>query len=206
MNAHALQDMLAGFADEALGSQAAFRVALQALAHPGRVTPMAVDAECPPTGHPAAAVLLLALLDADCTLWLSPTLAASSTAAWLRFHTGCRLVSDPAQATFAWVARGEALPPLAALASGSDADPEASTTLVIDLPSLHGGESLSLNGPGIATTQTLRASGLPGDFLAQWAANHAAFPRGVDVFLAEPGAIAGLPRTTRIAVPAPLEA
>ena len=206
MNAHALQDMLAGFANEALGSQAAFRVALQALAHPGRVTPMPVEAECPPTGHPAAAVLLLALLDADCTLWLSPTLAASSTAAWLRFHTGCRLVADPAQATFAWVAQGDASPALATMAQGSDADPEGSTTLVLDLPSLHGGRALQLSGPGMQTTQVLDASGLSDYFIAQWADNHASFPRGVDVLLAAPGAIAGLPRTTRIAVPAPLEA
>ena len=206
MNPHALQDMRAGFTDEALGSQAAFRVALHALAHPGRPTPMPLDAECPPTGHPAAAVLLLALLDADCTLWLSPTLAGSPTAAWLRFHTGCRLVADAAQATFAWVAQGDAVPTLASFAQGSDADPEGSTTLVIDLPSLDGGEPLALGGPGIATTHTLQPLGLPDDFTAQWAANHAAFPRGVDVFLAAPGAIAGLPRTTRIAVPAPLEA
>lgn len=206
MNAHALQDMTAGFAHEALGSQATFRAALQALAHPGRVTAMPIEAECPPTGNAAAAVLLLALLDADCTLWLSPRLAASPTAAWLRFHTGCRLVSDPALAQFVWVAEDDAAPPLDALAQGSDTDPERSATLVLDLPSLQGGPRLQLTGPGVRTTQTLQARGLPDGFPAQWQANHAAFPRGVDVFFTTPDAIAGLPRTTRIAVPEPLEA
>lgn len=205
MNTPALQDMRAGFGHEALGSQAAFRAALNALAHPGRVTPMPVDAECPPTGQAAAAVLLLALLDADCKLWLSPTLAASSSATWLRFHTGCRVVAEAAQATFAWVAQGDALPALGSFAQGSDLDPEGSTTLVIDLPSLDSGAPWQLCGPGIAGTQTLRPLGLPEGFVAQWADNHAAFPRGVDLFLCAPGAIAGLPRTTRIAVPAPLE-
>lgn len=206
MNAHALQDMTAGFTHESLGSQAAFRAALQALAHPGRTTVMPIEAECPSTGNAAAAVLLLALLDADCTLWLSPRLAASPTATWLRFHTGCRLVSDPALAMFAWVAHDDAALPLDALAQGSDADPESSATLVLDLPSLHGGRTLELTGPGIRTTQTLQARGLPDDFPTWWQANHAAFPRGVDVFLATPDAIAGLPRTTRIAQPEPQEA
>ncbi|MFN3495708.1 MAG: phosphonate C-P lyase system protein PhnH [Hydrogenophaga sp.] len=205
MNAHSLQDMQAGFAVEALGSQAAFRVALQALSHPGRVHPMPLDAECPAHGHPAAAVFLLALLDADCTLWLSPTLAGSSTAAWLRFHTGCTLVSEPAQAQFAWVARGDTLPDLDSFRPGTDADPESSTTLVIDVEGFDNGGVFTLTGPGIATTQTLQVQGLPNTFADQWAHNHATFPRGVDVLLAVPTALVGLPRTTRIAAPAELE-
>jgi len=40
--------------------------------------------------------------------------------------------------------------------------------------------------------------GLPADFAAQWAENHAAFPRGVDAYLASADALVGLPRTTRI--------
>ena len=35
------------------------------------------------------------------------------------------------------------------------------------------------------------------DFETQWAANHAMFPRGVDLLLGTPGHIVGLPRTTR---------
>ncbi|PKO65763.1 MAG: phosphonate C-P lyase system protein PhnH [Betaproteobacteria bacterium HGW-Betaproteobacteria-16] len=205
MNAHSLQDMQAGFAVEALGSQAAFRVALQALSHPGRVWPMPIDAECPAHGHAAAAVCLLALLDADCALWLSPRLASSSTAAWLRFHTGCQLVSLPAQAQFAWVAQGDEVPDLAAFMPGTDTDPETSTTLVIDVAGFDGGATFHLSGPGIATTQALAVQGLPDTFAGQWAHNHAAFPRGVDVLLASPAALVGLPRTTRIAALAALE-
>lgn len=205
MNAHSLQDMQAGFAVEALGSQAAFRVALQALSHPGRVWPMPIDAECPAHGHAASAVFLLALLDADCALWLSPTLASSSTAAWLRFHTGCTLVNSPDQAQFAWVAQGDDVPDLNAFMPGTDTDPETSTTLVIDVAGFNGDTALALTGPGIATTQTLAVQGLPEAFAEQWAENHAAFPRGVDVLLASPAALVGLPRTTRIAALAALE-
>ena len=209
MNAHSLQDMQAGFAVEALGSQAAFRVALQALSHPGRVHPMPLDAECPTHGHPAAAVFLLALLDADCTLWLSPTLAASPTAAWLRFHTGCTLVNAPAQARFAWVAQGDETPALSAFHQGSDLEPEASATVVLDVQAFNeeatDSDAFELRGPGIATRQPLKVQGLPPDFPDQWALNHAAFPRGVDVLLASPTTVVGLPRTTHIAVSAALE-
>ncbi|MBA4263636.1 MAG: phosphonate C-P lyase system protein PhnH [Comamonadaceae bacterium] len=205
MNAHSLQDMQAGFAVEALGSQAAFRVALQALSHPGRVHNMPIDAECPAHGHAAAAVCLLALLDADCALWLSPTLADSSTAAWLRFHTGCQLVASPAQAQFAWVAQGDDVPDLAAFIPGTDTDPETSTTLVIDVAGFDSDTPWTLSGPGIATTQALAVQGLPDTFADQWADNHAAFPRGVDVLLASPATLVGLPRSTRIAALAALE-
>ncbi len=206
MNADTLQDMLAGFSSEALGSQAVFRVALHALSHPGRPMTMPIEAECPVGGHRAAAVLLLALLDADCTLWLSPTLAGSPTAAWLRFHTGCRCVEAAAQAEFVWVAQGDALPELATLAQGSDADPQGSATLVMDVLAFQGGARLRLSGPGIQTTQDLETRGLPAGFAAQWAANHAAFPRGVDVFLATHTEVCGLPRTASINTESAMEA
>jgi alpha-D-ribose 1-methylphosphonate 5-triphosphate synthase subunit PhnH len=44
----------------------------------------------------------------------------------------------------------------------------------------------------------LAVDGLSADFQAQWAANHACFPRGVDLFLATQTQLVGLPRTTSI--------
>ncbi len=206
MNTDTLQDMLPGFSSEALGSQAVFRVALHALSHPGRPMAMPIEAECPAVGHRASAVLLLALLDADCTLWVSPTLVRSTTVAWLRFHTGCRCVDAVGQADFVWVAQGDAVPELATLAQGSDADPQGSSTVVVDVPAFHGGSRLRLSGPGIQSTQNLDVRGLPADFEAQWATNHAAFPCGVDLFLATSSELCGLPRTARITAESALEA
>ena len=88
---------------------------------------------------------------------------------------------------------------------GTDADPESSTTLLIDIEGFDKGSSFVLTGPGIATTQALAVQGLPDSFADQWATNHASFPRGVDVLLASPAALVGLPRTTRIAAAAELE-
>jgi alpha-D-ribose 1-methylphosphonate 5-triphosphate synthase subunit PhnH len=196
----------AGFSDESRGSQAVFRAALRALSHPGRPVEVTHDAEVPRQGHAASAAVLLALLDADSRLWVSPALAASDAPAWLRFHTGCAIVDDPGRAQFAWIAEGPGeLPPLQAFAQGSLSYPDTSTTCVIDVqefvdaePALEAGTSWTLSGPGIADRTMLSARGLPADFQAQWRANHAAFPCGVDVLLASARHLAGLPRTTRI--------
>lgn len=200
-NAPDLQNIVAGFDDEAFGSQAVFRVALDALSHPGRVFDMPLKTALPRHGHGAAAALLLGMLDADTTLWLSPALASSDAPAWLRFHTGCQIVADTAAAQFVWVAQGDDMPQLSSLQLGSDAYPDTSATCVLEVDSLHNDAGgWRLQGPGIPTERNLYALGLPSDFAAQWADNHANFPRGVDVFLSTATHMAGLPRTTRILI------
>ena len=180
MTAHDLSALGAGFSDAALGSQSVFRAALHALSHPGRVVELPHDAQTPSRGHAASA-------------------------AWLRFHTGCVLVDAPEAAQFAWVAQGDECPPLERFAQGSDAYPDQSATCVLDVAALGegGAGAWTLRGPGIRDSASIAVQGLPSDadaaaFTSQWAANHAAFPRGIDVFLAAPKQIVGLPRTTRI--------
>ncbi len=206
MNADDLRQMRGGFDDESAGSQHVFRATLDALSHPGRPLPLDTAAQAPATGHRAAALTLLALLDADCTLWLSPRLRQGDAAAWLRFHTGARLVDDASQAMFLWVALGDAMPALDSLPQGTDKDPDQSATCVLEVQALDGNGPWRLEGPGIPGERRLGAPGLPAGFAGQWAANHAAFPRGVDLLLATATHIAGLARTTRITIPTPTEA
>lgn len=202
MNTPTLASLGAGFSNEAFGSQAVFRAVMQALSHPGRHVAVVHDAQTPTAGHSASAATLLALLDSDCTLWLSPRLAASDAAAWLRFHTGCTLVSNAGDARFVWVGEGDALPPLSSLAQGTDIYPDQSATCVVDVARLDdaadNAEAWRLSGPGIQHHATLKVAGLPDDFEQQWSTNHGTFPRGVDVLLGTPTHIVGLPRTTRI--------
>jgi alpha-D-ribose 1-methylphosphonate 5-triphosphate synthase subunit PhnH len=199
MSAPDLNTLAPGFEHEAFGSQAVFRAALQALSHPGRPVDMPVGAAVPRSGHLTAAVLLLGLLDADTRLWLSPSLAASDAAAWLRFHTGCPLVTDLSQAQFCWFGQGEDWPDLADLNPGTDTWPDQSATCVVEVESLRGDTpGWTLQGPGIAGERHLQVRGLPASFESQWQDNHARFPRGVDVFLASPTQIVGLPRTTHL--------
>ncbi|WP_228897535.1 phosphonate C-P lyase system protein PhnH [Acidovorax sp. Leaf73] len=201
MSTTPLASLGAGFSNEAFGSQAVFRAVLQALSHPGRTVAVEHDAQAPAVVHAASAAVLLALLDSDCTLWLSPRLAASDAGAWLRFHTGCTVVADAAQARFVWVAQGDALPALNCLALGTDIYPDQSATCVVDVSraatTVDASDAWHLRGPGIQEVAALQVDGLPDDFEAQWAANHGVFPRGVDLLLATADHIVGLPRTTR---------
>ena len=200
MSTPPLASLGAGFSNEAFGSQAVFRSVLQALSHPGRTVAVEHDAQAPAVGHAASAAVLLALLDSDCTLWLSPRLAKSDAGAWLRFHTGCTVVADAAQARFVWVAQGDALPALNRLALGTDIYPDQSATCVVDVSraatTVDASDAWHLRGPGIQEVAALQVDGLPDDFEAQWAANHGVFPRGVDLLLATADHIVGLPRTT----------
>jgi alpha-D-ribose 1-methylphosphonate 5-triphosphate synthase subunit PhnH len=187
-----LQQVVPGFDDPVAGSQAVFRHALQALSLPGRVVTLPTHGRLPAGGQATA--------DSDCTLWLSASLRHSDAPAWLRFHTGCRIVDELSQARFVWLAVGDTWPSLSEMAAGSDEYPDQSATCVMELRRLQADADgpWQLSGPGILGTQGLHAQGLPDDFSAQWQANHAAFPRGVDVFLTTATELVGLPRSTRL--------
>jgi alpha-D-ribose 1-methylphosphonate 5-triphosphate synthase subunit PhnH len=206
-----LSGLGAGFADPARGSQAVFRSVLHALSYPGQPVSVGGDAQWPQVAgalcHAASAAVLLALLDAETTLWLSPSLAGSAAETWLRFHTGCTVVKLPSQAQFVWAASLGELPDLAALAWGSDVSPETSATCVVDVPGLLAGAAAAaadwtLTGPGLRTEARLALPGLSALELARFdafhQANHAAFPRGVDVLLTTSTQVLGLPRTTKL--------
>ena len=101
----------AGFADPAVGAQAAFRVALEALAHPGRVLEIEADCGVPAGMSPAMVALLLTLVDVDTPLWL-PAGVDDEVRAFLRFHCGCSMVDQPGEARFAALPRGHRAPAL----------------------------------------------------------------------------------------------
>jgi alpha-D-ribose 1-methylphosphonate 5-triphosphate synthase subunit PhnH len=197
MNAQDLQNIEAGFEHEAFGSQAVFRAALNALSHPGTPFSVPLNTALPRAGGAASAALLLGLLDSDTSVWVSPTLASSDAANWLRFHTGCQVVKNPSIAHFLWVEQGDVMPPLSSLKLGSDEYPDESATCVVEVQSFDAlDQGLHLQGPGIQETSFLGVTGLPHHFDLQWAKNHALFPRGVDVLFTTQTTVVGLPRTT----------
>lgn len=187
-----------GFADPAIESQRCFRAVLEAMSRPGRVQEIgAALAEPPAPLSAAAAAVLLALADADTPVWLAPEAAAAAD--WLRFHAGCPLVAAPGDAAFALAPVAATAPPLAAFPAGTEEEPHDSATLVLQVAALaEGPGGFVLAGPGIETRHLLRADGLPPGFAAQWAANRARFPRGVDVILCAGTRLAALPRSVRI--------
>lgn len=188
-----------GFADPVRQSQAMFRSAMWALAEPGKAIEAPVRLDAPKPLGPVAAALVLTLADFETSFWLDPLLAgAPDVAAFLRFHTGARLVADPAAAQFALVADPAALLPFSAFACGTAEYPDRSTTLILQVEALSAGAQLVLTGPGIAGTATIAPSPVPADFAARLAENRQSFPQGVDLFLVTGTAVAGLPRSVRV--------
>lgn len=201
MKQEVLQRVRPGFDDPVVDSQAIFRRVLEAFSLPGRMVEIPERATLPECQASAAAgQVLLALLDSNCRVWLSASLRGSDLEAWLRFHTGCRVACDPAEAQFLWLAAGDEWPFLSALALGTDEGPDQSATCLMEVEILSDdlAPAWELQGPGIRGEQSLSVRGLPTDFEAQWEANRAAFPRGVDVLLTTQSGVLGLPRTTRI--------
>lgn len=180
------------FADPVHDAQSCFRAILDAMSHPGRIR--AVRGANPPTGlSQAAAAVLLTLVDHDTPLWLDPVL--SSARGWIAFHCGSALVSDPGTCGFA-VTRG--IPDLIAFQAGTHEEPETSTTLICEVSDLGRGQSFRLTGPGLRDPETLSILGPPADFAARWRANHALFPRGVDLILCAGDRLTALPRTVSV--------
>lgn len=181
-----------GFADPVAGSQACFRALLDAMSRPGAIREAGAGLEAPRPLDPATAATLLTLIDQDATLRLDG--AASAARDWVAFHTGAGSTREAPDFVCAL-----ALPDFADLHAGDDAEPEASTTVILQVAGLGQGRAYDLSGPGVQTTQRLLVAGLPDDFAARWAGNHALYPRGIDLILCAGDRLCALPRSVRVA-------
>ena len=188
-----------GFADPVTEAQQVFDAAMNALARPGRPQPLRSDLDPPRPLTAELAAIALALADHEAPIWIDAELAeAPAVAEFLRFHTGAAIVSDPGGAAFALIASPGRSLPIERFALGTAEYPDRSTTLVFAVSDLSEGEGWVLEGPGIPERQSLQASPWPGELAEIMRANRTLFPRGLDVLLAAPGCVAGLPRTTRL--------
>jgi alpha-D-ribose 1-methylphosphonate 5-triphosphate synthase subunit PhnH len=207
-----------GFADPTRDAQRAFRAILDALAGPTRRYPLDGPAEPPAALGRSLAAVALTLLDEDSTVWLGGELAADAeVAAWLAFHTGVQRADSPAAADFV-ITAPDSLPPLGALALGTDEAPHLSATVVLDVrdsasqgasqgagPGANPGagpgvgqDLFTARGPGIDGSATLAAPWAFDGFAGAWQRNAELFPRGVDLLLVDSGTVTALPRTTRL--------
>jgi alpha-D-ribose 1-methylphosphonate 5-triphosphate synthase subunit PhnH len=194
-----------GFGDPVFQSQAVFRAVMDAMARPGSVHAISSEGLLPPAPlSPGAAAVALTLCDHDTPIWLEPRLAAAEAVpAWLTFHTGAKVTSDPRAAAFALISDAAALPDFGCFALGTDEYPDRSTTLIVQVEELSGGEPMELHGPGIAGSRRFAPNRLPADIRTRWQGNRELFPRGVDLILCAPHQLAALPRSTRIQPKAP---
>ncbi|TCT44985.1 phosphonate C-P lyase system protein PhnH [Martelella mediterranea] len=170
-----------GFDNPVFDSQSVFRAVMDGMAEPGTIRQIEAETLAPEPVGPAMSAVLLALADADTPVWLTSTLSATALKSWLSFHCGAKETEEKALAGFAVIEKNAAIPSFELFATGSQEYPDRSTTLIIELPSFEGGETITLSGPGISGTRAIAPQGLPPHFLARWAGNRASFPRGIDI-------------------------
>jgi alpha-D-ribose 1-methylphosphonate 5-triphosphate synthase subunit PhnH len=179
-----------GFHEPVRDAQAVFRAVLSAMSSPGRLLTAGATLDPPPGLDEAAAAVLLTLVDAETPVRLEGEAAAA--AEWVTFHCGA-----PIQDRAPFAVADELLD-FATLDAGTDEAPERSATVIVQVLSIGAGTPFRLAGPGIKDSATLRVKGLPADFASRWAANHALFPRGVDLVLTCGEVLTALPRSVAI--------
>ncbi len=198
--------LLPKFSKPVADSQRTFRTIMNAMAHPGRIYELPVAVKMPAPLYPSTGAVCLTLLDLDTPVWVDPLGSSSGALEYLKFHCGCPLSRDSAGAAFAIMADGRSVPSLSRFKCGDPLYPESSTTVIIQVESLGNSPQVLLSGPGIKTEVSLQATGLNQDFWPDFKANSDRFPLGVDVLLASPESICGLPRTVKVARSSKLEA
>ena len=190
-----------GFQDPVFESQETFRLLLNALSFPGRCCELESKVVPPEGLYRSTAAISLCLLDLEVTLWLDPVFGAE-VIQWITFHTGCRLVENPQDAQFAILSEffqpSQNVPNLDSFNPGTVEYPEASTTLLLQIPALRGGASVCLSGCGIL--QERHISPLVDVGLWKLWGNSDRFPLGMDVYLMTETTIMGLPRSIRVEV------
>jgi alpha-D-ribose 1-methylphosphonate 5-triphosphate synthase subunit PhnH len=189
-----------GFSEPVFDAQEVFRAVMDAMARPGKIVDLIEKTAPPAPLSPEAGAIALCLFDHETPVWLDAGLAGTPEVGdWLRFHTGAPFVTEPNEAAFALVSDPSRMPVLAAFRQGTADYPDRSTTLIVTVETLDGLDPITLRGPGIKDTARMSPKPLPVGFIDQAAANHALFPRGVDMLFVTGGKLAALPRSTRTA-------
>jgi alpha-D-ribose 1-methylphosphonate 5-triphosphate synthase subunit PhnH len=166
---------------------AAFTALMWALSRPGR------PQRLPTSGLSAFVLIGATLVDLE-TGYYTPDAELATALA----HTGGRAL-PPSQAPYQLYPHLDpaGLAALAAAPAGTHLDPDLGATLVLGC-TLGAGQTLTLVGPGIAGTFTLRVDGLP---TGLWRLHKALdYPRGWDLLLVSGDQVVGLPRTTAVEV------
>jgi alpha-D-ribose 1-methylphosphonate 5-triphosphate synthase subunit PhnH len=203
MSASAILDLASvapAFSDPTRESQAVFRKVMDAVARPGTIQDLSFAPDPPAGLDRGAGAVALTLFDFETPVWLDPALRGGAAEGWMRFHCGCPLTDDPAEAAFALIADAMAAPALTAFHPGDAKYPDRSTTLIVRLPSLEGGPQVTLKGPGIKDQASLAPAGLPDGFWDQVRDNQAKFQFGVDLIFVAGDRLTALPRSTRVTI------
>jgi len=202
LNTQADVSTASGFSTYATQSAACFRVLLDVMANPGRITEVReIEGLTPPTplGAPLAAAALT-LFDQDTPVWLDAVVDRDGVRDFLAFHCGCPIVADRGACAFAIIASPGDLTSLDGFAIGTPDYPDRSATLLAQVDDLSAESGIVLTGPGIETRASLDAAPLDTGFWTLVQKNNERFPLGLDFVFASADAIAAVPRSTRITI------
>jgi alpha-D-ribose 1-methylphosphonate 5-triphosphate synthase subunit PhnH len=188
-----------GLADPAHDAQQLFRAILDATSRPRRIVSLPAAPAGPGMLSAAATAYLLTLADRDTPVWLVEPLDRPDVGNFLRFHAGASIVTQRAEAVFAVVAAGTPQP-FDGFNLGTDAYPDRSATLIVEVPGLTVGPKRQWHGPGIDGRAAVSVAGLSDDFWQDWAANHSLFPGGVDIVFTAGTELCALPRSVAVEV------
>jgi alpha-D-ribose 1-methylphosphonate 5-triphosphate synthase subunit PhnH len=178
-----------GFTNAPTQAAEAFRAVMRAMARPGTIERI-MGAAPPAPLSPAAGAVILTLCDPETPVHLAGVADTPMVRHWITFHSGAPLV-DRARASFA-LGSWPALLPLTDYPIGNAEYPDRSTTLIVEMPTLHQ-SGARLTGPGIETTAALS---LPES--AAFQRNAALYPLGLDFLFTSGDHLAALPRSTRV--------
>ncbi|PLV61367.1 phosphonate C-P lyase system protein PhnH [Erwinia sp. B116] len=188
--------LLASFSHPVADAQRAFRRILKAMSEPGVMVSLPVLPAWGQTSTAATAVMMT-LVDGETPLWIDARLDNEALRNNLRFHTGAP-VTDSTRAPFALL-HAESEADIAGFSAGDNLSPEKSSTLIIEVPSLSGGLTLRLRGPGLMETRAI-APKLPANVLRYLRDRSHRFPQGIDLIFTCGENMMALPRTTDVEV------
>lgn len=188
--------LLASFTHPVADSQQAFRRILKAMSEPGVMVSLP---QLPAWGmaSSAATAVLMTLVDRETPLYLDSRLSNEALLTNLRFHTGAP-VTEQTDAPFALLHAKSDIP-IQPFSPGDNFSPEKSTTLIIEVPSLNGGLTLRLSGPGLMESRAI-APQLPESVLHYLRERPHSFPQGIDLIFTCGENMMALPRTTAVRV------
>lgn len=187
-----------GFENEAIESSLAFRTLLDAMAKPGKVHDLPIKLENIDALSRGSTLAILTLTDYESHVWLDEKLSNDPVKDFIRFHCSAQITTKANQAMFAVFASTPDVETLDEFAIGTSDYPDTSVTLIIQVERLSEELGVALQGPGIKSSNYLKAKGLNDEFWTWWHINNARFPLGIDVILTTEDSIAALPRTVRV--------
>ncbi len=181
-----------GFDAAATDAAHAFRAVMEAMARPGTIHTLS-GGRGPAPMSPAAATLVLTLLDGTTPIFLGAAHDTEDVRGWITFQTGAPIAAR-GQAQFALGTWRDLAPP-EDFPSGTPEYPDRSATLIVEMEMLQNAGSV-LRGPGIRDSARLNLPD-PEAHLR----NRARFPLGFDCCFTAGDRIAALPRSVRVRAP-----